>query len=131
MTMLYLFIYLFFRQLHNASQLAHFCEKFLSVHYREVQQKHSKMFRSLPKEKQEVVEKTRWPPIWYVVYRVMYSFSLSLSLSVPLLFQRIFFCLWLFVFLLLFVGALSSIIISHRGLLFFSKIEMGIYLCLV
>lgn len=53
-------------ELHNAKQLAFFCEKFLSVHYRETTQRHGKLFRTLPKEKQEVIEKYRWPPVWHL-----------------------------------------------------------------
>jgi hypothetical protein len=53
-----------FLQLHNAKQLSVFCEKFLSIHYREATQKYNKLFRSLPKEKQEAIEKARWPPVW-------------------------------------------------------------------
>ncbi|XP_076460277.1 rho-related BTB domain-containing protein 1-like isoform X2 [Babylonia areolata] len=53
-------------ELHNAKQLSQWCEKFLCVHYREATQQHSKLFRSLPKERQEAIEKSRWPPTWYL-----------------------------------------------------------------
>ncbi|KAL8604919.1 hypothetical protein ACOMHN_028547 [Nucella lapillus] len=53
-------------ELHNAKQLSVWCERFLSIHYREATQQHHKLFHSLPKEKQEAIEKLRWPPVWYL-----------------------------------------------------------------
>lgn len=53
-------------ELHNANQLARWCEKFLCIHYRDLTQMFGKLFRSLPKEHQEAIEQCRWPPVWHL-----------------------------------------------------------------
>lgn len=52
-------------QTHNADQLADFCLHHISVNYRDIAHKHSKMLRSLHPENQAYLNRNRWPPVWF------------------------------------------------------------------
>ncbi|KAK7109938.1 rho-related BTB domain-containing protein 1-like [Littorina saxatilis] len=70
-------------ELHNAMQLAYWCEKFISAHYQEATQEHGKLFRALPRERQEAIEKTRWPPVWYLKEADRYERQMHDRLKYP------------------------------------------------
>ncbi|KAH9518482.1 Rho- BTB domain-containing protein 1 [Bulinus truncatus] len=65
-------------ELYNAKQLSKFCQYILSVNYLDVKQKHHKLFRELPQEKQQLIEENQWPPTWYLKEVEQYN-----SLSQP------------------------------------------------
>lgn len=52
-------------QIHNCDQLADFCLYYLSVNYKDVSQRQSKILRSLHPENQAYLNRNRWPPIWF------------------------------------------------------------------
>ena len=52
-------------QIHNADQLTDFCLHHISVNYRDITHKQSKILRSLHPENQAYLNKNRWPPIWF------------------------------------------------------------------
>ncbi|XP_041371093.1 rho-related BTB domain-containing protein 1-like [Gigantopelta aegis] len=53
-------------ELHNASQLAKWCRRYLALHYKEIHQKHGKLLKGLHKENLDFIENNRWPPVWYL-----------------------------------------------------------------
>nr|KAG5692538.1 hypothetical protein BaRGS_009488 [Batillaria attramentaria] len=74
--------------LHNANQLTRWCERFLSIHYRELTQMFGKLFRSLPKENQDAIEKKRWPPVWHLKEMERYERQTHDRFSYPAQRQR-------------------------------------------
>ena len=52
-------------QIHNCDQLADYCLYYLSVNYKDVSQRQSKILRSLHPENQAYLNRNRWPPIWF------------------------------------------------------------------
>ncbi|KAK7477492.1 hypothetical protein BaRGS_00031256 [Batillaria attramentaria] len=75
-------------ELHNANQLTRWCERFLSIHYRELTQMFGKLFRSLPKENQDAIEKKRWPPVWHLKEMERYERQTHDRFSYPAQRQR-------------------------------------------
>ncbi|KAK6186195.1 hypothetical protein SNE40_008281 [Patella caerulea] len=53
-------------QLYGADELGKWCLSYLACHYKEIHQKHHKVFKVLQKDNQEYIEKHRWPPVWYL-----------------------------------------------------------------
>lgn len=52
-------------QMHNADQLVEFSLHHISVNYRDITHKQTKVLRSLHPENQAYLNKNRWPPVWF------------------------------------------------------------------
>ncbi|KAL5020620.1 hypothetical protein ScPMuIL_002296, partial [Solemya velum] len=52
-------------QLHNATQLATWCQEFLCINFQQMYKKHRKLFETLQPENQLYLRQNQWPPVWY------------------------------------------------------------------